>query len=119
MKQTIATTTIFKAMIAFIILFVAFLTLSISYNKAFKIKNESVSIIEKYEGVTKKSITIINNYLSSHGYTTTGKCDTNEYGVKDLSKATIELAKSSTKYYYCLSEEIKDNEKIFFNFKEI
>ena len=56
--------------IIFMLIFVAFLSLSLNYTKAFKIKNEIITTIEKYEGLTSSesktspgSIKIINNYL--------------------------------------------------------
>jgi len=127
MKQTIATTTIFKAVLAFTIIFSAFLVMAIAYNKAFKLKNESLSIIEKYEGVTLgtggsvKSIKLINNYLSNSGYTTKGNCETGEFGVPDLNNAKYEIAIANKKYYYCLKSyckngicAISNNNKIFY-----
>ena len=66
MRQAIGSTWILQLVIVFILIFVAFLALSINYTKAYKIKNELLSIIEKYEGVNSGengSISIINNYL--------------------------------------------------------
>lgn len=104
MKQAITTSTIFKAILAFTILFAAFLSVAIIYNKVYKLKNQTISIIEKYEGVTTKSLSIINNYLRNSGYDTTGNCEIGDYGVSDLNKTTYEKVASNKKeYYYCLS----------------
>jgi len=103
MKATVTTSTMFKAILAFTFLFSGFLALTITYNRVYKIKNESILMIEKYEGVTDKSLTIINNYLFNSGYDTVGNCETGEYGVPDLDEPKYELAQSDKKYYYCLS----------------
>ena len=134
MKETIATTTIFKAILAFTILFSGFLAVAITYNRVYKLKNETISIIEKYEGISSKSIKIINNYLSNSGYDTLGNCEEREYGVADLSNDDYELAVENKKYYYCLNyycktdrckiddpktpngNEIFYNTKLFFKF---
>ena len=68
MRQAIGTTWIMQLVIIFMLIFVAFLALTINYTKAFKIKNELVTIIEKYEGLNygtsnqSGSIDLINNY---------------------------------------------------------
>lgn len=104
MKQTVATTTIFKAVLVFTFLFAGFLAIAIVYNRAYKMKNESISVIEKYEGATPRAIGIINNYLSNNGYTTKGNCKDGEYGVKNLNSTDIEqVTNNNEKYYYCIS----------------
>ena len=103
MKQAITTSTIFKAILAFTLLFAAFLSVAIIYNKVYKLKNQTISVIEKYEGVTTKSLGIINNYLRNSGYDTKGNCDGYDYGVSDLNKAKYEAVSSKKEYYYCLS----------------
>lgn len=104
MKQAITTSTIFKAILAFTILFAAFLSVAIIYNKVYKLKNQTISIIEKYEGVSTKSLGIINNYLRNSGYDTTGNCEIGDYGVNDLNKTSYEkVTSTSDEYYYCLN----------------
>lgn len=125
MKQAVATTTMFKAILAFTILFSGFLAVAITYNRVYKLKNETISIIEKYEGINNKSLQIINNYLSNSGYNTKGICDEGEYGVVDLNNNDIELAIANKKYYYCLNyyctDELckinKSGNEIFFKTK--
>lgn len=128
MKQAVATTTVFKAVLAFTILFSAFLAVAITYNKVYKLKNETISILEKYEGVNDISIKIINNYLYNSGYNTKGNCEAGEYGVVDLKNNTYELAQNNKQYYYCLNyfctedicklnkNEIFYKTKLFFKF---
>ena len=52
------------------LIFVAFLALTLNYTKAFKMKNDIITIIEEREGITNNkngklngSISLINNYL--------------------------------------------------------
>ena len=53
MRQAIGSTWILQLVIIFMLIFVAFLALSINYTKAFRVKNELVTMIEKYEGVSE------------------------------------------------------------------
>ena len=112
-------------MIAFILLFAAFLTLAITYNRAFRLKNESVSIIEKYEGVTRKSLNLVNNYLSNSKYKTKGSCKMGDYGATSLTELKlVQVTNEKDKnYYYCLTESVDSKSKkidyrirIFFKF---
>lgn len=105
MRQTIGSTWILQLVIVFILIFVAFLALSINYTKAYKIKNELLSIIEKYEGVNtgeNGSLAIINNYLKYNSYGTMGTCDAETYGVTNLDSTSLVETNPNNKYYYCI-----------------
>ena len=122
MKQSVTTTQVFRYILLFTFLFAMFLALAITYNKVYKMKNESISIIEKYEGVIKgkKSLEIINNYLKNNGYNTKGHCESGDYGVKDLDNPSYELANSKENYFYCLNNNIVKGEngyKIYYNIR--
>lgn len=123
MREATGTTTTMKMALAFTLLFSAFLAIAITYNKAFKLKNETLTILEKYEGVSSKSISIINNYLKNSGYNSKGKCSSLEYGVTDLEKDTLEKVNENTNYYYCISYrcvdncKINNNNQIYYHFK--
>lgn len=124
MRESTASSTIFKLVLAFTLLFAGFISLAIVYNRAYRLKNGSLAIIEKYEGNIENSVKIMNNYLRNSGYKTMGNCDNNEYGVMSLDKNDIELANSKTKYYYCLSQtcsqktcKIGNKNQIYYNLK--
>ncbi len=126
MREGTSLTTLIGVLVAFTLIFAAFVCLAIVYNKAYRLKNESISILEKYEGATTKSLNIINNYLSKSGYNTKGACGVGEYGNTDLSNTTLELVTTSDKkYFYCLAENctegncnlISSNNKIYYKFK--
>jgi len=102
MKQSMSTTSIFQLVLGFTLLFTAFLAVAITYNRVIRLKNETIAIIERYEGVSNKSISIINNYLKEGGYNILDNCEDGEYGVYDLTKDSYELSQPNKKYYYCL-----------------
>ena len=129
MREAIGSTWVMQLVIIFMLIFVAFLSLTINYTKAFKIKNEFISVIEKYEGLGSEengSIAIFNNYLRYHNYTAMGHCEENEYGIKDLDTHMLEEVDKNQKYFYCVRKKntatVKNKErakyevKIFFNF---
>lgn len=115
MRESIGSTWILQLIIVFILLFVGFLTLTLSYSKSYKIKNETMSVIEKYEGLTSDSVKIINNYLTYNNYNAKGKCeDSSWYGLDDLSVTTLEAAQPNKKYYYCLKKRISKHKKHYY-----
>ena len=76
--------------LVFIVLFSGYLAISINYSKAFKVKNEIITIIEKNEGFTTKTGSQTDNstekqidsYLEKIGYqtATTLNCPEDIYG---------------------------------------
>ncbi len=108
MRQSIGSTWILGLVIGFMLIFVSFLSLSLNYSKVFRIKNEALSMIEKYEGVKEGetgAVALINNYLVQNNYTTMHYCDVGEYGSKNLAVASLELVSDTrTLYYYCIAK---------------
>ena len=107
MKEAIGGTWITQLVIIFIFLFTAFLSLSLNYSKAFRVKNEVLSFVEKNEGITTTSIERINNFLNYTAYRTKGKCEKGTYGVKDLNNSSITKVTDSnknTQYFYCIGK---------------
>ena len=103
MREVSGTTWTFQLIILFILIFACFLSLVLNYSKAYRAKNEVISIMEKYEGATVESLEIINNYLYESAYNNKGKCPEGWYGV-DNYEGGAELAENTKKYYYCFEE---------------
>lgn len=113
MKSASESTWSFQLIIFFILIFACFLTLVINYYKAFIIKNNVLSMVEKYEGVSEESATIINNYIYQESYRTRGKCPANWVGALDYEN-NYELADgASDGHLYCY-REVKRNKNIYY-----
>lgn len=93
MREAIGGTWIFGIVITFIVLFSSYLAISVNYSKAFHVKNEMVSIIEKYEGFNRTSEDEITRYISNYGYGVSGTCKSDSTGVDGRNG----------KYKYCVS----------------
>lgn len=106
MREAIGGTWITQLIIIFMFIFVAYLALSINYSKAFRVKNQTLSIIEKREGINDTSLKYINSYLKKSGYDTKGKCKdmgNNVYGISNLNSTSLTLVRNTNEeYYYCL-----------------
>ena len=120
MRESIGTTWVLQLVILFILLFVGFLTLSLNYSKSYKVKNELLSVVEKYEGLTTDSVKIINNYLTENGYKTMGKCGNDGwYGTKniDSSNGVLERTTENDKYYYCVRKKYSKQDYYYYEIK--
>lgn len=107
MREAYGGTWITGLVISFMLIFVSFLALALNYTKAFQMKNELLTILEKYEGATtgdNGSISIINNYLKNKGYSTMGYCEDGSYGVSNLNSSAISDVNESAEYYYCITK---------------
>lgn len=117
MRESISESWAIPIISFFILLFVAFLTLIISYSKCFKIKNEVISIIEKYEGINDKSLEIITTYLRVANYKGYSGCDVGEfidgtvYGMPLNGTDFVRITESNknNKYSYCIKPEYVSN----------
>lgn len=65
MKNAIGNALLFNIVVSVLVITMAFLASSLSYSKAYKVKNNIVNSIEKNEGFNKDEI---NSMLSSIGY---------------------------------------------------
>lgn len=108
MRNTIGGTWLLQLMILFILLFVGFIILTLNYSKTIKLKNEMISIVEKYDGLNEKSIELVNNFLVSSNYGVMNVCTGEErsgiYGAYDLYTNALEPARAGAKYYYCVKK---------------
>ncbi|MDD2505071.1 MAG: hypothetical protein PHF21_02225 [Bacilli bacterium] len=92
MREAIGGTWIFGIVVTFIVLFSSYLAISVNYSKAFKVKNDMVSVIEEYEGYNDNSQQKIERILSGNGYAVRGPCKSHEQGIDG----------SAGKYKYCI-----------------
>lgn len=69
MKESIANAYIFNIVIVFVVIFIFFFAGSLTYSKAFKVKNRIIDIIEKYEKYDKDVVVPeISDTLTNMGY---------------------------------------------------
>lgn len=108
MKSATSTTWLLGLVLGFILLFTAYIILTINYSKTVRIKNEMISMVEKYEGLNTNSIQLVNNYLASINYNMKGECtdDNNSgvYGADNLQATSLVEAQPGEKYYYCVKK---------------
>ena len=106
MRQAIGTTWIFSICLTFIVLFTAYLAISINYAKAFKIKNHIISMIEENEGINEGNAsdfaTKVEDYLLYQGYDAKKACEEN--GLRDDigNWDPVQSINGDGKSYFCV-----------------
>lgn len=112
MNEVSGSTWVLQIMVLLILIFACFLSLVLNYSKTFAVKNELLTIVEKYEGVTANSLDVINNYFVKSGYKNRGKCPTDSdwYGVIDF-EGNVEASRTGERYLFCF-HEIKSVENV-------
>lgn len=130
MKNAISNIWLIGLVFLFILLFSAYLAITISYTSAFKIKNEMLLIVEKHDGFTNSTGKQVNSvlktgkkvkgsfgalqtialYLNGSGYRAKGTCPNGWYGVTNLDHTTSsksafmeKVTNTKKKYYYCFT----------------
>lgn len=120
MRETIGTTWVFQLVLVFILIFASYLALTINYSKSFKVKNEVVSIVERYEGFTNEAIKLVNNYLSANNYQATGSCPDGWMGavsLNDTSSSLVADTSTGAKYYYCVYKDHENANRAYYKIK--
>ena len=139
MKASISSIWLVGLVLVFLLIFSAYIIITVDYSKSFKLKNEVVSIVEKNKGMVYKkgsllkstvkdgvkvvgdlgSIKTINAYLAASSYTAKGSCnyDTSKsggsvvwYGVKNLGYKKDDTAASN------VYEKAKDGSTYYYCF---
>lgn len=103
MREAIANAGVFNLIIVFVIILLAFFIGSLSYSKAFKVKNKIIEEIEKDQGIEKNTIDNIENWMNEIGYRAIdGNFQCPEFESNKESRGRIIMGKK--KYQYCIYE---------------
>ena len=96
MRQSTGSLWILSIVLTFIMIFTAYLAVTVNYAKAFKIKNNIISIIENKEGVLNPDDLEfqLNDFLVSNGYDAFGNCD--DLNGDALDQGTSNILNNST-----------------------
>lgn len=100
MREAVGNAFLFNFIIVFLVAIIFVLISSISYSKAFKVKNRLVDIVEKYECYEEtncQSKTEIENVLGEIGYRVSHKAE-----CETISGKTLLTATNDTNYRYCI-----------------
>jgi len=75
MKESIGMVSITAIVIVFILFFTGYMCISLNQAKAYNVKNEIISIIQKNNGLNDTAKSEISTYMAEVGYRSSGTCD--------------------------------------------
>ena len=121
MRDSIGGAWLYGLVLTFVLLFISFLTVTVNYTKAYRVKNEVIDFIEREEGLTNRPATanagewgavqLINNYLASNAQHARGGCPANEgwLGVETLTPQSAATSqpqpvRQGARYFYCVKK---------------
>lgn len=100
MKESISNSLILGIVITFVTLIILFFATSLSYTKAFKVKNRIVSIVEKYGGYNNDAKNEIEANLAEIGY----RVNNGEACTTRFPNAVVLTDPANSNYRYCIQE---------------
>lgn len=122
MRESIGAGWLTSIVIAFIVLFSAFLAFSVNRTKAYRVKDEVISAIEKERGFNETAKNNVDEILNNIGYVNSGNCykiaasQNGEgtvnpiYGVNmGEGIKQVEIAQEKKQYNYCI-EKVTTND---------
>ena len=83
MREPVGILSLTNIVIFFILVFTGYLCITLNQTKAYNVKNQVISIIQKNGGIDSQAVTEIQEYMSEVGYRSSGKCDS-----EDISSIT-------------------------------
>lgn len=93
MRDAIGGAMTLQIILIFMIIINCYLAFSVNYTKAFRVKNEILSIIEKNEGLTCSAVEQINDFMLKNNYKMNEKfevwCTNNGYSVADVGAGSF------------------------------
>ena len=111
MRESIGGTWLLGIVMVFMMIFIAFVSISINYSKAFKLKSSMVTIVEEYQGVNAETIKKLNKEISANGYVNKGNCANNKFDGYISVLDGVATPNGTGKQNYCIYREYKQSDK--------
>ena len=92
MKESIGVLSLTNIVILFILVFTGYLCVMLNQTKAYNVKNEIITIIQKHNGLGDDALTEIKEYMDKVGYRSTGKCDKVDYNDGSITSKAIQTS---------------------------
>ena len=105
MKEAIGGTSLFVIVIVILSVFAIYISISVNWSTAIKVKNEIIFYIEKNKGLNNDTLKEINTYLSDVGYFTSGTCPgDSKQGWNGYNVGKIDGYITTGDIHYCVSK---------------
>lgn len=106
MRESIGGAWLIGIVMTFMAIFIAFIAITINYQKSYKLKTDMLMVIEQYEGINPTSVKIMNNLMDANSYKAMISCPRDPNGNKFVG-VTGEIVTQNpvAKQNYCVYRE--------------
>ena len=124
MRNSIAGTWVYATVLVFMVVLIAYVTITINYSNAYEISENIIKSIEEYEGINTKSLNKIGNLMAT-SHTTKGNCEKDESTFGIIGKTAHATTTTTGPYDVCVTRSKQTtngvtkyyyNTTIFFSF---
>lgn len=109
MRDAIAGAWLYSLILIFMVILVAFISISLNYNKTYKLKTTVVNLIEENQGVNPQTVASIGKFLNANGYNSKNVC---KEVVRDKNDANKEIK------YVGISQNAGEAQAVFYSTKD-
>lgn len=108
MRNSIGGAWIFMIVLVFMAILIAYISISINYSTAYRLKSAMVTKLEQYDGLNNTSIKELEEMISANGYRQTGYCRSDD-GNKYFGVLNGHITENpTTKQNYCIYRDKRD-----------
>ena len=102
MKEAINGSWVYITVLIFMVILIAYVSISINYSRSFEYSSNIIKSIESHDGLNSTSLKEISNYMHNNGHTTKGACRGDYYGVRD---ETVYKEPGTGRYDFCIRRD--------------
>lgn len=108
MRESVGGAWLLGIVLVFMAIFIAYISISINYSTAYKLKTAMVTRLEQYDGLNPTAIEELNALMKANGYIQKGNCQRKNasetvWGVT----GTVATENPTTRQDYCVKREVK------------
>lgn len=108
MKEALGGVLSFQAIFVFLVLMIGLLMFSVSYTKSFHMKNQLITIIEQYEGLTPSASDKIDDYANRLNYSFSSTSIYEDKCRRMGYEPYVQTLDSGEKFVFCVKCELAD-----------
>lgn len=115
-KQAISGTWVYATVLIFMVILIAYVTVTLNYSASYELSQNVIKSIEQYEGYNEKSRTAIDKILSNGNHTVKGGCQKGSEGTitvgGKIGKTPDAQEHLSGNYDYCIRKSKKNTDGV-------
>lgn len=108
MRESIGGAWLLGLVMVFMMVFIAFVSISLNYSKVYILKTNMITVLEEYQGLNTLSVEKLDNLINSSGYMGRLTCSSKDYDKVLGVTNKIVSVNPTNKQSYCVTREVRD-----------